>query len=116
MIPKSNKFPTRVQFLNFRARASQVVTPHLRLMTEMRDIKDPSAVAGPRLSVIVPIKVNKRAVFRNALKRIIYDAGSKALFRQNIDCIILFKPIALLKGKISEDLVLAELHSVIHSI
>lgn len=113
MIPKSNKFPTRVQFLNFRARANQVVTPHLRLMTEPRDIKDPTAVVGPRVSVIVPIKVNKRAVFRNTLKRIVYDTAAKALFKQNIDCIIVFKPIALLKGKPSEDLVLAELHSVI---
>lgn len=104
MIPKSSKFPTRTQFLVFRARAKQVTTPHLRIMT---DPHSPS-----RLSVIVPIKVSKRAAVRNHYKRLIYDATWKILQDKNLDCIIMFKPIALPKGKFSDDLLLSELNSI----
>lgn len=116
MIPKSNKFPTRVQFLNFRARAKQVVTPHLRLMTEDRPLGGLVNLRGPRISVIVPVKVSKRAVVRNNFKRLIYDVAWKALSNKNIDCIIVFKPIALLKGPASEAQIVAELSSVVDSL
>lgn len=116
MIPKSNKFPTRVQFLSFRARANQVATPHLRIMTENRIEHGSANIYGPRLSVIVPIKVNKRAVVRNNLRRLVYDAAWKGLSGKNIDCIIMFKPISLLKGKQSDDLILQELYSVLSSL
>lgn len=101
MIPKSSKFPTRVQFLQFRGRAKQLTTPHLRLMFEPHE---PS-----RLSVIVPIKVSKRAVVRNHFKRLAYDNLWKIIKDKNLDCILIFKPIALLKGKSSEDLIIHEL-------
>ncbi len=104
MISQSNKFPTRTQFLVFRARAKQIATPHLRVMT------DPHAPA--RLSVIVPIKVSKRAVLRNHFKRLVYDAAWKVLKGKNLDCIIMLKPIALLKGKSSDDLILSELQTL----
>ncbi len=116
MIPKSNKFPTRVQFLNFRARAAQRATPHLRIMTEERVEKGSVNVYGPRLSVIVPIKVNKRAVVRNNLRRLVYDSAWKSLSGKNIDCIIMFKPIALIKSKQSDDLIVQELRSTISSL
>ena len=101
MISKSNKFPTRQQFLVFRAHAKQITTPHLRTM--------PSPHTPSRLSVIVPIKVNKRAVVRNSFKRLAYDTVWKIIKAKNLDCIIIFKPITLLKGKISEDLIIHEL-------
>lgn len=101
MISKSNKFPTRIQFLQFQAIAKQTATPHLRLMT--------SPHAPSRLSVIVPIKVNKRAVVRNSFKRLVYDIVWKLIKDKNLDCIVIFKPIALLKGKISQDLITHEL-------
>ena len=104
MIPKSNKFPTRVQFLNFRARAKQIVAPHLRIMIEPH--------IPSRLSVIVPVKVNKRAVVRNGLKRLVYDTTWKIIGEKNLDCIVLFKPIALLKGKVSQDLITHELSQI----
>lgn len=112
MIPKSNKFPTRIQFLNFRARATQTTTPHLRLMVEVRKPGDANGILGPRLSVIVPVKVNKRAVVRNSLKRTVYDTAWKMIGSKNIDCIILFKPIALLKGKPSEEIIISELKTI----
>lgn len=104
MIPKSNKFPTRTQFLTFRAHAKQLTTPHLRIMI---DPHTPS-----RLSVIVPIKVSKRAVTRNGFKRLVYDAAWKILKDKNLDCIIMFKPIALTKGKSSADLIVHELSQI----
>ena len=109
MIPKANKFPTRVQFLSFRARARQLTAPHLRIMVEPRSEKDAKIVVESRLSVIVPIKVSKRAVVRNHFKRLAYDTMWKIIKAKNIDCLLIFKPIALLKGKPSEDLIIHEL-------
>jgi RNase P protein component len=101
MIAKSSKFPTRSQFLTFRAKASQITTPHLRLLSLPHT---PS-----RLSVIVPIKVNKRAVVRNSFRRLAYDALWKTISPKNLDCVLLFKPLALIKGRPTEELILAEL-------
>jgi RNase P protein component len=62
--------------------------------------------------VIVPVKVSKRAVTRNSFKRLVYDAGWKIIRDKNLDCIIMFKPIAILKGKQSEELILSELQKI----
>lgn len=105
MISKSNKFPTRAQFLTFRARAKQLTTPHLRILFEPH--------TPTRLSVIVPIKVSKRATTRNSFKRLAYDTAWKILKDKNLDCIIIFKPLALLKGKLSQDLISHELSQAI---
>jgi len=102
MIPKSSKFPTRVQFLQFRARARQITTPHTRIYLLESNISS-------RLSVIVPIKVSKRATTRNSFKRLVYDLGWKMIKDKNLDCIIMFKPIALVKGKASMELITSEL-------
>jgi RNase P protein component len=112
MIPKSNKFPTRVQFLSFRARAKQLATPHLRVMLDSRSEKDAKIIVESRLSVIVPIKVSKRAVIRNHFKRLAYDAIWKIIKDKNLDCIIMFKPIALLKSKVSDDIILSEITKI----
>ena len=104
MIPKSSKFPTRVQFLQFRSIAKQSTTIHLRIMT--------SPHTPSRLSVIVPIKVSKRASTRNSFKRLAYDVVWKMIKDSNLDCIIMFKPLALLKGKTANDLIVSELNSL----
>ncbi len=106
MISKSNKFPTRVQFLQFRAIAKQSTTPHLRLLT--------SPHPPTRLSVIVPIKVSKRATTRNSFKRVVYDEAWKLLRDKNLDCIIMFKPIALVKGRSTQELLIHELSQAIN--
>ena len=105
MIPKSSKFPTRIQFLQFRKIAKQSATPHLRVLT--------SPHTPTRLSVIVPIKVSKRATTRNSFKRLVYDTAWQLLKHKNLDCIIMFKPIALLKGKASQDLITHELSQIV---
>ena len=106
MIPKSSKFPTRIQFLQFRAQAKRLVTTHTTIYHL------PSTISS-RLSVIVPIKVSKRATTRNSLKRLVYDTAWKIIKDKNLDCIVIFKPIALLKGKISQDLIIHELSQLI---
>ena len=110
MISKSNKFPTRTQFLEFRAKAKQFTTPHLRILFNSRSSGNIKLREfDSRLSVIVPVKVNKRAVARNSFKRLVYDQVWKMIKDKNLDCIVMFKPMALIKGKISEDLIKNEL-------
>ncbi len=109
MIPKSSKFPSRTQFLALRERAKQTTTPHLRAL--FSNITHP--VCDSRLSVIVPIKVNKLAVVRNHLKRLVYDTLWPIIKDKNLDCVVLFKPTTLLKGKISKDLITHELSQLI---
>ena len=62
-----------------------------------------------RLSVIVPVKVSKRAVVRNAFKRLAHDLVWKSLSSKNLDCIVLFKPITLTKGTVSLNLIRDEI-------
>jgi RNase P protein component len=104
MISKVNKFPTRVQFLKFRSVAAQLTTPHLRVMVLPHT---PS-----RLSVVVPIKVSKKATTRNSFKRILHDIAWKIIADKNLDCIILCKPITLIKGPMSEKMLIEELKSL----
>ena len=105
MISRASKFPTRIQFLKFRQSAHQLTTPHLRVMVLPH--------APSRLSVIVPIKVSKRATTRNSFKRLAYDVTWKIIQDKNLDCIILFKPIPLIKGPDSEKMLAAELDNVL---
>lgn len=113
MISKSNKFPTRVQFLTFRSRAKQLVTPHLRILYNSRSLSNIKLREfDSRLSVIVPVKVSKRAVVRNSFKRLAYDLAWKTLKDKNLDCIIIFKPISLLKGASSKELITNELSQI----
>lgn len=110
MISKSNKFPTRTQFLAFRTKAKQITTPHLRVLFHSRSVDNITLLeCDSRLSVIVPIKVSKRATTRNSFKRLVYDIVWKLIKDKNLDCIVIFKTIALLKGKISQDLIIHEL-------
>lgn len=65
-----------------------------------------------RLSVIVPVKVNKRAVTRNSFKRLAYDSIWKIISGKNLDCIVLCKPVTLQKGTDSNELILKEIGSL----
>jgi ribonuclease P protein component len=105
MIPKSSKFPTRIQFLQFRSVANRLVTPH----TTIYHLR---STTPSRLSIIVPIKVSKRATTRNSFKRLTYDTAWKVLKDKNLDCVIIFKPLALVKGKDSENLIVSELNGL----
>lgn len=109
MIPKSSKFPTRTQFLNFRARARQLTTPHTRIYLLESN-------SSSRLSVIVPIKVSKRAVVRNHFRRLVYDATWKIIKDRQLDCIVMFKPLPLPKGKPSDDLIISELQIIFQNL
>jgi ribonuclease P protein component len=104
MISKTNKFPTRIQFLKFRSVAKQLSTPHLRVMVLPH--------APSRLSVIVPIKVSKKATTRNLFKRLVFDVAWKIIADKNLDYIVLCKPITLVKGPASEKMLIEELKSL----
>lgn len=105
MIPHPRKFPLRTGFLAFQKRAKQITTPHLRALFNPH--------APSRLSVIVPLKVNKRAVTRNSLKRLVYDLAWKSLGDKNLDCVIIFKPLSLLNNRPSKELISHELSQAI---
>jgi ribonuclease P protein component len=67
--------------------------------------------AGPRATVVVSTKVDKRAVKRNRLKRIVRVLLGKFLTQANlppIDYIIILKPLA---GKVSENLIVEAMDS-----
>lgn len=101
MISKSSKFPSRTQLLPI-SRARQTI-----LDASLTNYGSPHTPS--RLSVVVPVKVNKRAVARNSFKELVYDQVWKMIKDKNLDCIVMFKPMALIKGKISEDLIKNEL-------
>jgi len=112
MIPSYSKFPTRTQFLSFRSRAKQIATLHFRIMILPRAPSGAVGGVGSRLSVIVPIKVGKRATTRNYFKRSVYDATWKTIKDKNFDCIVMFKPIALQKSPTTKQQILSELQSL----
>jgi RNase P protein component len=93
--------------------ATQLTTPHLRVMVLPRVPSGATGGVGSRLSVIVPIKVNKKATARNGFRRLVYDATWKILESKNLDCIVLFKPIMLTKGPDTEKMLYAELNGLV---
>ena len=101
MISKLAKFPMRTGFLAFRAGAKQLATPHLRLLYVGHT---PS-----RLSVVVPAKVSKLASTRATLRRLTYDHMWKVIKEKNLDCVIIFKPLALVVDEKTQKTILTEL-------
>ena len=87
MIPRSYKFPLRIQFVRFRARARRLVAPPFTLFYL------PSTTT--RLGIIVPKKVSKLATTRNWLKRLTYDTVYPLVKDKNLDCVIVYKPLPL---------------------
>lgn len=108
MIPKISKFPLRTDFLTFRRRASKIVTPHTMLLYLPHT---PSVASGEmgRLSVVIPKKVSKLATTRNYLKRLVYDQLWPQLKDQNIDVVVVFKPLPLTRSLATKQLITSEL-------
>ncbi len=89
MIPRHLRFPMRTQFLNFRRQAQRLNSTHLNLLY--------LPTSSIKLAVVVPKKVNKRAVVRNRLKRLLKQ---KLLNYQLGQIVVLVKPIRLEKNQI----------------
>jgi RNase P protein component len=106
MLSRLHKFPMRTEFLRFRHTSSQGVSPHLRLYS--RRVSHQS-----RLSIVIPLKVNKHAVARNCFRRLLYDAAWSRIKSLNLDCVILLKPLPLPKNPTSLSLLLSELNNLI---
>lgn len=102
MIPKSNKFPARTEFLAFRARARQLMTPHARIYH-----LESNALA--RLTVIVPKKLSKLATTRNWLKRLTYNTLWPHIQKSNLDMVVIYKPLPLKKSPANTQQIISEL-------
>ena len=89
MIPKRLRFPMRTDFLSFRSRARKIYSPHLTLYYRLHP--------PVQLAVVVPKKVNKRAVVRNQLKRLL---KRELLNHQLGQIVVLVKPIHLEKDQL----------------
>ena len=90
MIPKRLRFPMRADFLSFRSRARKIYSPHLTLYCLLHP--------PIQLAVVVPKKVNKRAVVRNRLKRLLKQ---ELLNHQLGQIVVLVKPIHLEKNQLN---------------
>lgn len=86
MIPVSQKFPLRTELLGFQKRARQLSSPHLRLLF--------IAHSPSRLAVIIPKKAGRLSTTRNSLKRLVYDQLFPLINKQNLDVVVIFKPLA----------------------
>ncbi len=110
MIPKSKRFPMRTQFLEFRRLARRFFSQNLILYYR------PSSEI--KLAVVVPKKVNRRAVVRNRLKRLL----KKELLKYQLGwMVVLVKSAHLEKSQLSpvvEELLslLRELSKTQHSV
>ncbi len=99
MIPQSSKFPLRTEFLRFRARAKRLVSPHLTLFYSpgLATLKSGPATFT-KMNVVVPKKLSKLATTRNWLKRLTYDTIWPLIQDKNLDCVVVYKPLALKKS------------------
>lgn len=69
-----------------------------------------------RLSVIVPKKVNKLATTRNWLRRLTYDTLWPLVKDQNLDVVIIFRPLKLAKSPAAKAQIVSEIEKLLHSI
>lgn len=109
MIPKTNKFPLRTQFIVFRARARQLTTPHTRIYLLESN-------SSSRLSVIVPKKASKLATTRNQLKRLAYNTLWPLIQNQQLDVVVIYKPLAIKKAPATTQALISELTSYVSAL
>ncbi len=101
MISRQNRFPMRTRFLEFRRFAQKLYSPHLTLLYSFSD--------NPQLAVVVSKKVNRRAVVRNRLKRLLKQQLLD--FRHLGKLVVLVKPVHLEKSQLEP--VSQELHALL---
>lgn len=94
----------RTDFLAFRSRARRLVTPHFTVYYLL------PTTHSSRLAVVVPAKVSKLATTRNWLKRLVYDSLWPQIVDKKIDCVVIFKPLPLVKSPANKELILSELN------
>lgn len=103
MIPHSRKFPLRTEFFKFRLKASKLVLPHLIIYRAKNN-------QHSRLGVSIPKKVSKLATTRNYFKRLTYNYLWPQIEDQQIDVVVIFKPLPLKKTPTTQQLLLSELY------
>lgn len=105
MIPVSRKFPLRTEFLSFRRRAKRLVGPHT-------NIYHLGSNSSTRMAVIVPKKVNSRSATRNWLRRLTYDTLWPQIEDKNLDCVVVYKPLSLIKSSTTKAQIVSILKSL----
>jgi ribonuclease P protein component len=102
MIPAYYKFPLRTEFLHFRASAKRLVSPHFTIYLGIHSRSEKSDPTLReclcRMSVVVPKKLSKLATTRNWLKRLTCSAVWPLIQTKNLDCVVVYKPLALTKS------------------
>lgn len=112
MIPAYRKFPLRTEYLSFRRLAKQLITPHLRIHYSRVTPRE----SGARLIVIVPKKVSKLATTRNHLKRLTYNTLWPLIQNQQLDVVVIYKPLAFKKSLSTTQALISELASYVSAI
>ena len=105
MIPASQKFPLRTDFLRFRARAQKILSPHVAVYYALH-------TGHSRLAVVVPKKVSKLATTRNWLKRLTYDALYPHLKDAKLDVVVMYKPLPLSKNPKNKATIIGEIRNL----
>ena len=105
MIPASQKFPLRTDFLRFRARAQKILSPHFTAYCALR-------TDHSRLAVVVPKKVSKLATTRNWLKRLTYDTLYPRIVDANLDVVVIYKPLPLTRTPSTKSQIVSEIKSL----
>ena len=112
MIPKSSKFPMRTEFLAFRRSAKRLSSLHFTIYWLSRSRNEEVFTfrdRQSRFSVVIPKKVNKRATTRNWLKRLTYNTVWPIIEDNNLDMVIIYKPIKLEKSAETKKCIISEL-------
>lgn len=119
MISRARKFPLRTEFLSFRAKSEKISSQYFTvyyLASESHSgiVKPEFSIpeCKSRLAVVVPKKVNKLATVRNWLKRLVYDHLWPLIREKNLDVIIVFKPLSLIKSAQTKDLLISQLNDI----
>ena len=99
-----SKFPLRTGFLDFKKNAKKHPFPNFLVYT--------SSSASSRLGIIIPKKVNKLATTRNWLKRLTYDTLWPHIKEQNLDVVVVYKPMPLIKSLQAKDLIIKAINSL----
>lgn len=98
----------RREFLSFRRQAKRLASSHLQLLF----LPEGKLL----LSVVVPAKVSKLATTRNWLRRLVYDSLWQTLAGSRLVCVVIFKPIPMVRSAATQTLIEEELRDLLASV
>ena len=105
MIPISRKFPMRTSFIEFRRHANRLSTP-------LTTIYYQPTRSSPRLSIVIPKKINNKATTRNWLKRISYRSAWAIIKDWKLDVVVVYKPLPLKKSIETKEKIINDIDTI----